>query len=64
MWRSHAICMAKVSSAKSVIVAFSRTRTRLLGTTGGSSHPIGTYSRRSELTSGITRKGEVGMTFT
>ena len=43
---------------------FSRMRTRLLGIVGGSSQPMGTYSRLSELTSGTTRKGAVGMTLT
>ena len=31
---------------------------------GGSSHPIGMYSLRSELVSGTTRYGAVGRTFT
>ena len=35
----------------------------LLGITGGSIHAIGIYSRRSELTSGTTKNGAVGMTF-
>ena len=39
---------AEVSNAKSARVAFSNTRTRLLWITGGSSQPMGTYSRRSE----------------
>ena len=55
------MCMADVSNAKIGLVAPSRKRTRLLGTIGGSSQPIGTYSRRSELTSGTTKNGPVGM---
>ena len=54
--RSQAICIAEVSSAKSTSDASFRMRTKLLGMVGGSNHPIGAYSRRSELASGITRK--------
>ena len=51
------MCIAEVSSAKSARVALGSSRSLLLGTTGGSSQPMGTYSRRSELTSGRTRNG-------
>ena len=55
--------MAEVSKEKSSSVAFGKHANSLLGIAGGSSHPIGTYSRRSELTSGITKNDE-GRTFT
>ena len=58
------MCMAEVSSANSASVAFSKMRTRLLGMVGGSSQPIGTYFRRSELTSGTTKNGRFGRTLT
>ena len=64
MYRVHAMCMAEVSSAKSVRVAFASKRSLLLGIVGGSNQPMGAYSRRSELTSGITRNGAVGRTLT
>ena len=58
------MCIAEVSSAKSARVALLRMRTRLLGMVGGSNHPMGAYSRRSELLSGTTKNGAVGMTLT
>jgi hypothetical protein len=43
------MCMREVRMPKCQRSASSNTRTRLLGTVGGSSQPIGTYSRHSEL---------------
>ena len=41
---------AHLVKAKSARVAFSKTISLTLGITGGSSQPMGTYCRRSELT--------------
>lgn len=53
--------MVDTISPNNDLLVFSMIRTALLGITGGSNHPIGTYSRRSELVSGTTRNGWVGI---
>ena len=52
------MCMAEVSRANSESAAFRQDAHEVsLGMTGGSSQPIGTYSRLSELTSRDHQEG-------